>query len=63
MSMLNHSVMWALNDSGNGAFIYAMGTNGRDRGRVLITGAVNRDWEDMATFMWQGRAMILVADI
>lgn len=63
ISMLRDDLLWAINDSGDGPCLYAMGIDGRDRGRVKITGAVNRDWEDLATFKWQDRSMILVADV
>lgn len=56
-------LLWALNDSGNGPYIYALGEDGRSFGRVRVAGAKNDDWEDLATFVWQGRPMILVADI
>jgi hypothetical protein len=62
VSMIRDDLLWAINDSGDGPYLYALGIDGRDRGRVGITKAVNRDWEDLATFQWQGRAMILVAD-
>lgn len=55
-------LVWAINDGGNGPFVYALGLDGRDRGRVRILGIDNRDWEGMDTFVWQGRAMILIAD-
>ena len=62
-STVRDDLLWAVNDSGDGPYLYAVGVDGRDHGRVRIAGAVNRDWEDIATFTWQGRAMILVADV
>ena len=62
-SMLANDLLWAVNDGGNGPFIYALGLDGRDRGRVRVVGAKNRDWEGLDTFVWQGRAMILIADV
>ena len=61
-SVVAEDLLWAINDSGSGPFIYALGRDGRDRGRVRVDGAENRDWEDLATFMWQGQPMILIAD-
>ena len=61
-SMSDEDLLWAINDSGGGPFIYALGRDGRDRGRVKIAGAENRDWEGLDTFMWQGHPMILIAD-
>lgn len=62
-SMLDSDLLWAVNDGGNGPFLYALGLDGRDRGRVRVAGAKNRDWEGLDTFLWQGRAMILIADV
>jgi hypothetical protein len=42
-------VFWTLNDSGNPAELFAVDTAGRDLGRVRIRGAVNLDWEALAT--------------
>ena len=61
-SMLAGDLLWAINDSGNGPFLYALALDGRDRGRVRVAGATNRDWEGLDTFVWQGRPMILIAD-
>jgi hypothetical protein len=61
-SVRDEDLLWAINDGGDGPFIYALGTDGRDRGRLRIAGAVNRDWEGLATFSWNHRDMILVAD-
>ncbi len=62
-SMLADDLLWAVNDSGNGPFLFALGLDGSDRGRVRVAGATNRDWEGMDTFVWQGRPMILIADV
>ena len=62
-SMIRDDLLWAINDSGDGPYLYALGIDGRDRGQVKIIGAVNRDWEDLATFKWRNRPMILVADV
>jgi hypothetical protein len=57
-------LFWAVNDSGNGPYLYALGGNGRSFGRVKVAGAQNRDWEALDTFLWQGgRPMILIADV
>ena len=61
-SMRADDLLWAVNDSGNGPFLYALGLDGSNRGRVRVAGAKNRDWEGLDTFVWQGRPMILIAD-
>lgn len=61
-SNLSGDILWAINDGGNGPYLYALGHDGRHRGRLLVKGAQNRDWEGLDTFVWRGRAMILIAD-
>ena len=39
---------WTHNDSGDGPFLYAFDTRGNTLGTFLVTGATNRDWEDIA---------------
>ena len=57
-------LFWAVNDSGNGPYLYALGSDGRGFGRVKVAGAQNRDWEAMDTFYWQNhQPMILIADV
>lgn len=41
-------VYWTHNDSGDGPYIYATDTAGRDLGAIRVAGARNVDWEDMA---------------
>jgi hypothetical protein len=41
-------VYWTHNDSGDGPFVYAFDSTGQSRGVFRVTGATNRDWEDMA---------------
>ena len=53
---------WTINDSGNGAQLQLMDAQGRHRGSVDVSGAENRDWEDLAAFEFEGRPMLLVAD-
>ncbi len=68
-SRLQDDLLWVVNDSGGDPVLHAIGSDGRDRGRVRIEGAKNGDWEDIASFEWQDavsgetRAYLLVADI
>jgi hypothetical protein len=48
VSRTHHGVLWTHNDSGDGPFIYATDTAGKDRGAVRVTGAAAVDWEDIA---------------
>ncbi len=61
-SRRNDQVLWAINDGGNPPLLYALGTNGAHLGSVRITGARNRDWEDIASFTLDGRSYLLIAD-
>ncbi|WP_319526380.1 hypothetical protein [uncultured Desulfosarcina sp.] len=61
-SLTDPDLLWAVNDGGNGPFLFALGRDGRDRGCIKVAGAANRDWEDLAAFMWHGKPMLLIAD-
>jgi len=61
-SLTDTDLLWAVNDGGNGPFLFALGRDGRDRGRIKVAGAANRDWEGLASFMWHGKPMLLIAD-
>ena len=47
---------WLQEDSGNGAWVYAVSTRGRIRDAVAVRDAANWDWEDIARAM--GRVWI-----
>ena len=40
---------WTHNDSGDGPFIYAFDTRGQSLATFRVSGATNRDWEDIAS--------------
>jgi len=61
-SSTSNDLIWAVNDSGDGPYIYALDYDGSNMGRLQVAGAQNRDWEGLATFIWQNRPMILIAD-
>lgn len=42
------SVLWAHNDQGDSARIFALNTTGVDRGEFTVSGEIAEDWEDMA---------------
>jgi hypothetical protein len=41
-------VLWANNDSGDSARVFAVGSDGADLGTVTVSGATATDWEDLA---------------
>jgi hypothetical protein len=56
-------LFWAHGDSGNEPVLFAMGANGQLLGRVRLTGARNRDWEDMAIGPCPGGTCVYAGDI
>jgi hypothetical protein len=61
-SLTTSNLIWAINDSGDGPFIYALRYDGSSMGRLRVICANNRDWEGLDTFIWRNRPMILIAD-
>lgn len=62
-SRCNPGVFWTHNDSGDEANIYALDGKGQKIGTWNVTGAKNRDWEDMATFKNErGECFLYIAD-
>ena len=55
-------VLWAINDGGNPARLYALSRRGGVLARYVVEGAKNLDWEDMAGFEQDGKHYLLVAD-
>ena len=61
-SRTHDDVLWAIEDSGNPARLYALSRRGRILARYRVEGAKNIDWEDLASFDLDGRHYLLVAD-
>jgi len=47
-STAHPGVLWANNDSGDSARVFAVGSDGADLGTVMVSGATATDWEDLA---------------
>ena len=56
------NLYWAINDDGP-PVIHALDSSGANLGVVRIAAAKNRDWEDIASFSYNGKAYLAVADI
>jgi len=56
-------LFWSHNDSDAGPRLYALGSDGRNRGAVTVRGATNVDWEAIRSFTWQGRSWLLIGDV
>ncbi|MGV3486323.1 MAG: hypothetical protein ACO1RT_18025 [Planctomycetaceae bacterium] len=54
---------WTHNDSGDGARLFAVNTQGSVTGSLVLEGANAIDWEDMASFVDQGTRWLLIGDI
>ena len=54
---------WAINDGGSPPELFLLGPDGGDHGTVAVAGAENVDWEDLASFVLDGRNWLLIADI
>jgi hypothetical protein len=63
-SRCSRDVFWTHNDSGDGAFIYAINAKGNNIGTWKVSGAKNNDWEDIATFKNEtGECFLYIGDI
>ncbi len=62
-SRRDDALLWVLNDGGNPPVLYAAGIDGSNKGQLKIDGVKNRDWEDMASFIWREKPYLLIADI
>ncbi|MGX9463233.1 hypothetical protein ACWXWU_18655 [Shewanella sp. A14] len=63
VSRINDQILWLHNDSGDTARIFAIDTQGNQLATVNITGVKNNDWEDIASFVYQGESYLLIADV
>ena len=61
-SARDEGLFWSINDDGP-AELFAIDDRGNDLGSVIIKGASNKDWEDLAAFELDGTPYLLVADI
>ncbi|GBC60863.1 hypothetical protein DENIS_1822 [Desulfonema ishimotonii] len=62
-SQIRDDLLWVLNDSGNGPHLFAITPKGKHLGTLIIGGAQNYDWEDLAAFEDEGNPCLLIADV
>ena len=55
-------VLWAIDDSGKPANLYAISHRGNRLGTFKIEGIEKTDWEDIASFELDGKPYLLIAD-
>ena len=64
VSKCQPNVFWTHNDSGDGAFVFALDEKGEKLGTFKISDAKNRDWEDIGTFKdANGECFLYLGDI
>src|SRR5690606_27328002 len=61
-SQAHEGVLWMLDDGGNDAQLFAVGTRGGLQATFQVAGVAKTDWEDIAAFELDGRRYLLVAD-
>lgn len=64
-SWRNPGILWTHNDSGDRNRLFALDSTGSHRGVFILSGARNRDWEDIAVGPGpvKGQSCIYIADI
>ena len=63
-SRCQSDVFWTHNDSGDGAFVFALDKTGKKLGVWSVKAAKNKDWEDLATIKNQnGECFLYIGDI
>lgn len=55
-------IFWVHNDSDDGPYLVAIGMDGRIRAASLVSGARNRDWEDIARVTVHDTSFLVVAE-
>lgn len=63
ISRRDTALIWSHNDSGDEARIFAVRADGTSVGVVEVSGARNRDWEDIAAGPCDGGDCLFIADI
>lgn len=57
-------VVWTHDDSGGTPVLYALNSaDGASRGSIRLRGVKNFDWEDIASFEFEGHSWLLAADV
>ncbi len=62
-SRIYDDILWIVNDGGKGPDLFATDSTGNAVAHFLLENAVNKDWEDMASFVWEDRPYLLIADV
>lgn len=63
VSRVNPDLIWLNNDSENGAALYGVNEQGKHLATMHISGTTNIDWEDLASFEYNQKSYIVIADV
>lgn len=63
VSPAGQQVLWVVNDSGNSPRLHGLDRSGALLASVAVTGARNRDWEDLAGFTRDGRGYLVIGEV
>lgn len=63
LSHLDPNRCWIHNDSGDQPRIACLNLDGKSVAVCAVPGAEHRDWEDCASFLWQDKPWLLIADV
>jgi len=61
-SQRRDDLLWVVNDSDNPNRIHALGLDGRIAAVYTVKGAANTDWEDLSSFVLDGKPYLAIAD-
>jgi hypothetical protein len=56
-------LLWIINDNGAKEIVHAVDVSGNRRGEFKLKNSDNKDWEDLASFEFDGTPYLMVADI
>jgi hypothetical protein len=62
-SQLHSGILWVVNDSGGQNAIYAIDSTAAYVGKHVLTGTLNRDWEEIAYSTLNGQKTLWVGDL
>ncbi len=63
VSRIDSNRLWLVNDQGNAPALIAIDTTSMLATSQIVTGASNRDWEDLAGFTLDGQPWLMIADV
>ncbi|MEL7186265.1 MAG: hypothetical protein AAFN50_07500, partial [Pseudomonadota bacterium] len=56
-------LLWVINDNGNKDHVHALDASGTRLGEFELKKGKNRDWEDLASFRYDDKPYLMIADI